>query len=170
MNSWGQLTCFCTARIFASEVCAVSNSHLPFTRINPHWCSKAVPAFFINSHVDLCLVGGSQPSKAAGGSGDGGSRASIAAAATRAEKGPFEPLAVPPKLVPSLTTDKVGELHCRESSVWSLWKARRSNLADRVTHRPVIIHCTPARLQLQSLRQLLRKYGMNTDGKKKVCC
>lgn len=87
-------------------------------------CSKAVPAFFINSHVDLCLVGGSQPSKAAGGSGDGGSRASIAAAATRAEKGPFEPLAVPPKLVPSLTTDK-------------------------------------------SLRQLLRKYGMNTDGKKK---
>ncbi|KAL4433624.1 hypothetical protein ABPG75_000065 [Micractinium tetrahymenae] len=85
---------------------------------------KAVPSFFINSHVDLCLVGGNQPSKAAGGSGAGSSRHGPAAAAAAANKGPFQPLAVPPKLVPSLTTEK-------------------------------------------SLRQLLRKYSMNTDGKKK---
>ncbi|KAL4450627.1 hypothetical protein ABPG77_000983 [Micractinium sp. CCAP 211/92] len=69
-------------------------------------------------------MGSSHLSKAAVVSGNISGRAGLEAAAPGAVEAPFEPLAVPPKLVPSLATEK-------------------------------------------SLRQLLRKYCMTTDGKKK---
>ena len=96
-------------------------------------CSKAVPSFYINSHVDLCLIGGSRASGGAAHSQPGKpatlrvdcSNAQQQRVAAAAHPGPFEPLAVPAKIVPGLATDK-------------------------------------------SLRALLKKYGLPTDGKKKV--
>lgn len=86
--------------------------HAPPTHSSHPWylflsCSKTVPSFFINSHVDMCLVGG-QPSKPASASAGPTTASGIRqAAATAAAAGPFQPLSVPPKLVPSLTTEKV---------------------------------------------------------------
>ena len=106
-------------------------TNTPLVALLMYLCSKSVPSFYINSHIDQCLAGGGEqagaaaaaggPSNsraAAGGGGGGGAR-------KQQPGGPFQPLALPAKLVPSLATEK-------------------------------------------SVRQLLRKYSMPTDGKKKV--
>lgn len=103
-------------------------------------CSKAVPSFYINSHVDLCLLGGgggdgsSQPGKAVMGDAEAGvgnrQLLSVSVAHQNEEAlvpgEPFRPLMVPPKVVPGLASEK-------------------------------------------SLRALLKKYSLPTEGKKKVC-
>ncbi len=102
--------CLCTAELDASKAGVIAGFHCVSVLNLDQPCSKAVPAFFINSHVDLCLMGSSHLYKAAVVSGNFSSRAGLEAAAPGAVEAPFEPLAVPPKLVPSLATEKVGEL------------------------------------------------------------
>lgn len=87
-------------------------------------CNKAVPAFYINSHVDQCLAGGQEPAAGVGGGGTAPAGRQKLQQGVAAE--PFEPLAVPVKLVPNLASER-------------------------------------------SLRQLLKRYSLPTDGKKKVC-
>ena len=82
-------------------------------------CSKTVPGFYINSHVDQCLAGTASDAPAAAGGHEQQQRRQ------QQQAGPFEPLAVPAKLVPSLATEK-------------------------------------------SLRQLMKRYSLPTEGKKKV--
>lgn len=87
-------------------------------------CSKAIPSFFINAHVDLCLAGGSHVAKTAGAAAGVATVGDRQPPVPTIAAGPFQPLAVPAKIVPSLTSEK-------------------------------------------SLRQLLRKYCLPSDGKKK---
>ena len=115
----------------ASVAPAPAPADVPVGFVSCPVCSKAVPAFYINSHVDVCLAGAgtsasTQPRGAGGGGGRpaGGTLQQQPAQEAR-QQGPFEPLAVPAKLVPNLTTEK-------------------------------------------SLRQLLRRYCLPADGKKKV--
>lgn len=123
------------------QVSAAAQHDTPAGFVHCPVCDRTVPAFFINSHVDQCLVASSGGGSAGGGhygrqhhacgappqddDDDAFISVKVANVAQQQQQQPFEPLLVPAKIVPSLISDK-------------------------------------------GLRALLKKYGLPTDGKKKA--
>ncbi|KAI3434470.1 hypothetical protein D9Q98_002547 [Chlorella vulgaris] len=96
-------------------------------------CSRSVPRFYILEHVDSCLAsGGATEQPTAGGSNSrlgSAARPAAPSAAAAAAGSVFKPLAVPAKLVPSLTSEKALRAACKRYGL--PLEGRKKDLLER---------------------------------------